>query len=362
MKGTFHKPEEQVIAELAGKVNSVFSVHDIKKKGRSICFFGVPRDDISKISRQLYIIFFESGYQFSINYMPGKYVLMASPIRSPGEGRWINLVLALATFFTTMFMGSLMFGADPLTDPSGIFAGLPFSLAIMTVLGAHEAGHYVVAKKHGMHTSLPYFIPFPSLIGTMGAVIKHRGPIPDRKALFDVGISGPLIGLFMSVIITVIGLLQPPIKIPGGSFQIMLSLPPLFELITRFLPFDEGAPLHPVAFAGWVGMLVTALNLIPTGQLDGGHILRAMLGEKASYISSLFPLLLISMGFYLTYFLQRDGVIWVFWGFILSIFSASGHPRPLDDDGKLGAWRMVTGAVTFILGMLCVTLTPFQLR
>src|SRR3989337_542266 len=110
----------------------------------------------------------------------------------------------------------------------------------MTVLGAHETGHYLVAKKHGMHTSLPYFIPFPSMIGTMGAIIKHRGPIPNRKALFDVGVSGPLIGLLVSIIVTVIGLLQPPVQMSGG-FQIQLGIPLLFEFITRFIPTAEAA-------------------------------------------------------------------------------------------------------------------------
>jgi membrane-associated protease RseP (regulator of RpoE activity) len=120
------------------------------------------------------------------------------------------VALVIATFITTMFMGSFLFGADPLSKPIDSIKGIPFTIAIMTVLGAHETGHYILAKKHGMHTSLPYFIPFPIGIGTMGAVIKHRGPVPNRKALFDVGISGP-IGLLPRSLLP-IGLLLPPIE------------------------------------------------------------------------------------------------------------------------------------------------------
>lgn len=353
----------QVVDELAEKTSPFFSIYDIKKQGGNIYFFGFPKEDIRVIYQKLWIIFAEKGYQFSAKYELGEHILMASPFKPASERRWINVMLALATIFTTMVMGSFLFGADPISDPSLVLKGIPFTIAIMTVLGAHESAHYIVAKKHGMHTSLPYFIPFPSLIGTMGAVIKHRGPIPNRKALFDVGVSGPLVGLFVSIVVTVIGLLQPPIhQVFSGEPQIQLALPPLFELITLFIPLQENSTIHPVAFAGWVGMLVTALNLIPAGQLDGGHVLRAMLGEKASYVSRALPFVLLFLGGYMTIIQNIDGSIWIFWGFLLFLFAAMGHPRPLDDEVKLGKGRMVLGIVTFILGLLCVTLVPFQVR
>jgi len=109
-------------------------------------------------------------------------------------------------------------------------------------------------------------------------------------------------------------------------------------------------------------MLVTALNLIPSGQLDGGHVLRAMIGEKASHISTLLPFALISLGFYVTYIQNRDGFMWVFWGLLLSLFASSGHPKPLNDDIPLGKGRMALGIITFTLGILCITLVPFQFQ
>ena len=348
--------------ELAERINQFFSIYDVQHADGNIYFFGTPKEDIRIIFQKLWPFFSEKGYQVSMKYELGEHILIASPLTQVKERRWINVVLAIVTIFTTMVVGSLLFGADPVTSPADVLKGLPFTIAIMTVLGAHEAGHYIVAKKHGMHTSLPYFIPFPNIIGTMGAVIKHRGPIPNRKALFDVGISGPLIGLIVSVIVTIIGLLQPPITQTPQGLQIELGIPLLFELISRIIPAGEAVIMHPIAFAGWVGMFVTALNLIPAGQLDGGHVLRAMIGEKAKNVSRVMPFILISLGFYVTYILNSDGFLWVLWGLFLSFFAAAGHPKPLDDDIPLGKGRMVLGIITFILGMLCFTLIPFQLQ
>jgi len=354
--------QSEIENELAEKIRPVFSIYDIQHADGNIFFFGVPKEEIRVIFDKLFPVFSEKGYQFTIKYELGEHILIASPFSPQKERHWINVVLAMATIFTTMVVGSLLFGADPVTSPADVLKGLPFTIAIMTVLGAHEAGHYIVARKHGMRTSLPYFIPFPNMIGTMGAVIKHKGPIPNRKALFDVGISGPLIGLIVSVIVTIIGLLQPPITQAPQGMSIDLGIPLLFELITRIVPNGAVMMMHPIAFAGWVGMLVTALNLIPAGQLDGGHVLRAMIGDRAKEVSRVMPFILVSLGFYVTYYMEKDGFIWVLWGLLLSFFAAAGHPKPLNDDIPLGKGRMALGIITFILGLLCFTLVPFQVR
>ncbi len=354
--------ETEIVNELAAAIKPVFSIYDIQHADGNIFFFGVPKEEIKIIFNKLFPFFSEKGYQFTIKYDLGEHILIASPFSPQKERQWINVVLAIATVLTTTLVGSYLFGGNPFTHSADVLKGLPFSIAIMTVLGAHEAGHYIVAKKHGMHTSLPYFIPFPNMIGTMGAVIKHKGPIPNRKALFDVGISGPLIGLIVSVIVTIIGLLQPPIAQAPEGMSIELGIPLLFDLITRIVPNGETMMMHPIAFAGWVGMLVTALNLIPAGQLDGGHVLRAMIGERAKEVSRVMPFILVSLGFYVTYILERDGFLWVLWGLFLSFFAAAGHPKPLDDDVPLDKGRMALGIITFILGLLCFTLVPFQVR
>lgn len=347
--------------ELIEKISQFFSIYDIQHEGNNIYFFGIPKADIRIIYENLWHDFTAKGYQFNIKYELGEHVFIASPFKPAKERVWINVALAIATFITTMVVGSILFGANPVSVPSDVLKGIPFTIAIMTVLGAHEAGHYLVAKKHGMHTSLPYFIPFPNIIGTMGALIKHRGPVPSRKALFDVGVSGPLIGLFVSIVVTFIGLLLPPVPMTSEGYQIQLGIPPLFEFIANILPGNAASVMHPIAFAGWVGMFVTALNLIPAGQLDGGHVLRAMLGEKARHVSTVMPFILISLGFYVTYFQNRDGFLWVLWGLFLSFFAAAGHPKPLNDEIPLGKGRMALGVFAFILGALSMTPVPFQM-
>lgn len=348
--------------EFAEKINPFFAIYDIQHVDGYIYFFGVPKEDINIIFQKLWPFFSEKGLQFTMKYDLGEYILIASPVSSAKERRWINVVLAIATIFTTMIMGSFLFGGNHVTSMADVLKGLPFTIAIMTVLGAHEAGHYIVAKKHGMHTSLPYFIPFPNIIGTMGAMIKHKGSIPNRQALFDVGISGPLVGLIVSVIVTIIGLLQPPIAQTPQGIQIELGTPLLFELINRIISAEDRMMIHPITFAGWVGMFVTALNLIPAGQLDGGHVLRAMIGEKAKQVSKISPYVLISLGLYVKYILNRDGFIWILWGVFLLFFAAAGHPKPLNDDIPLGKGRMALGIITFIMGLLCFMLVPFQVN
>jgi len=347
--------------ELVEKIHPLFSIYEIQEHEGRIYFFGLPKKEIKLIYEELWSVFSLKGFEFSMKYELGEHILVASPFAPIKERRWINVVLLIATFFTTMFVGSLLYGADIENAPSEVLQGIPFSMAIMTVLGAHEAGHYLMAKKHGMQTSLPYFIPFPSLIGTMGAIIKHRGPIPGRKALFDVGVSGPLIGLIASVIVTVIGLLQPPLQLSPEKGAFVLSIPPLFGFIMSFFSIPDSSFMHPIAFAGWAGMLVTALNLIPAGQLDGGHVLRAMIGEKASRVSAVLPAILFFLGVFLIIFMKTDGFMWIFWSALLLFFSAGGHPGPLNDDIPLDRKRMVIGVLTFVLGLLCITPVPFQM-
>ncbi|TRZ91110.1 MAG: site-2 protease family protein [Methanosarcinales archaeon] len=353
--------ETNVVDELTQKIRPLFSIYEIQEHEGRIYFFGLPKKEIKLIYEELWSVFSLKGFEFSMKYELGEHVLVASPFAPVKERRWINVVLLIATFFTTMLVGSLLYGADIESNPSDVLQGIPFSIAIMTVLGAHEAGHYFVAKKHGMQTSLPYFIPFPSLIGTMGAIIKHRGPIPGRKALFDVGVSGPLIGLFASVVVTVIGLLQPPLQFAPEEHALALGIPPLFGFIMSFFSIPDTSVMNPIAFAGWAGMLVTALNLIPAGQLDGGHVLRAMIGEKASRVSAVLPAVLFFIGAFLIIFMKTDGFMWIFWSALLLFFSAGGHPRPLNDDIPIDRKRMLLGVITFALGLLCLTPVPFQM-
>jgi len=361
--GTGKQGIESAIIRIIESEVPDFRIYEYTLKDGSYFFYGNPINDPMDVIRRLWVPFSSMGCDIRMVYELGEYVLVISPVVEKKDRVWINVVLATITFFTTMFVGSMMFGIDPFSNSTAILKGLPFTLAIMFVLGSHEMGHYIVARIHGMKTSLPYFIPFPGLVGTMGAVIKHKGPIPNRKALFDVGVAGPIVGLFASIIVTVIGLSLTPMNtvIPDGSMFLKLSLPVLFVIIGNLTgEIGTETVMHPVAFAGWVGMLVTALNLIPAGQLDGGHMLRAMIGPRSAYVSAIVPFVLLSLSLFIYFVMQQNGGMWLFWGLIITLFAAVGHPEPLEDSDYLGSSRMLLGLLVFGAGLLCVTLVPIQ--
>jgi membrane-associated protease RseP (regulator of RpoE activity) len=361
--GTDKQDIESAIFQIMETEVPDFSIYEYALEDGSYFFYGNPPNDPKDVIRRLWVPISSIGYDVRMVYELGEYVLVICPVIEKKDRVWVNVVLASLTVITTMFVGSMMFGIDPFSNPTAILKGLPFTLAIMFVLGSHEMGHYIVARIHGMKTSLPYFIPFPSLFGTMGAVIKHKGPIPNRKALFDVGVAGPIVGLIASIIVTVIGLSLTPMNtvIPEGSMFLKLSLPILFVIIGDFIGgIGTETVMHPVAFAGWVGMLVTALNLIPAGQLDGGHMLRAMLGPKSAYVSAVVPFVLLSLSLFIYFVMQQNGGMLLFWGLFIALFAAAGHPEPIEDSDYLGNSRILVGVLVFITGLLCVTLVPIQ--
>ena len=184
-----------------------------------------------------------------------------------------------------------MAGADPFADPVALLEGIPFSAALLAILLAHEFSHYLISHRHGVRASLPLFIPGPTLAGTFGAIIRIESPIPDRRSLLEIGISGPLAGFLVALPIAVVGLKLSHVAAhsavalaqAGSDAGIGLGNSLLFTLLERLvlgpLPQDASLVLHPVAFAAWIGFFVTAINLLPVGQLDGGHVTYAMFGR-----------------------------------------------------------------------------------
>lgn len=242
------------------------------------------------------------------------------------------------------------------SDPRILLDGLPFSLTLLSILLAHEMGHYLTCLRYGIDASLPYFLPAPTLIGTLGAFIRIRSPIYTRRALFDVGVAGPLAGFAVLLPALIAGLLQSKL-LPGvanrGDF--VFGTP----LAIRFLEFlfFPGVPvadinLHPVARAAWVGLLATALNLLPIGQLDGGHILYAFFGrDRHKLLSRLFVGVLAVMGPFCSW-------SWLLWAVLLAVFGLR-HPV-IYDDSELGGTRTKIGVVALVLLVLSFTLTPIR--
>jgi membrane-associated protease RseP (regulator of RpoE activity) len=275
--------------------------------------------------------------------------------------RLLHLGLLLATVVTTVIAGALQQGVNPLETPELLYKGIPFSFTLLLILGAHEMGHYLVSRQHGLDVSLPYFIPappIPFIIGTFGAFIRIRSPIRDKGALLDVGCAGPLTGVMVSIPVILVGLkLSTVTVIGGGEGSLTLGEPLLFQLLSWLalgpLTPDQNIVLHPVAFAGWIGLLVTALNLIPVGQLDGGHVAYALFPEHHRYIS------LVSLGL-----LVICGVIfwtgWLLWAGLIALLGWR-HPPPYQFWVPLDRRRRVLGLITIAVFVLTFSPAPFAL-
>jgi len=269
----------------------------------------------------------------------------------------IHVLLFILTFMTTTIAGALLNGVIPWLQPEKIYLGLPFSLTLIFILLTHEMSHYIASRLHNVTATLPYFIPAPSIIGTFGAVIKMKPPIPDRRSLIDIGASGPIGGFIIAVIACVIGLHLSEVK-PTGEIQEGLTFGSslLFSFLTKIVlgidPDKYDILLHPVAFAGWIGLLVTSLNLLPIGQLDGGHITYALLGEKHAWISKGMLPVLVVLGI-----VYWEG--WFIWA-VLMIFLGYRHPPVVYPNIQLNRNRKLIGWLALVIFIL--TFTPMPVR
>ncbi len=284
---------------------------------------------------------------------------------------WLHILLFAATLVTTTAVGGTLaynfrhdLPAIDLTRSLGSFAhwrelnfwldGLPFSLTLLTILLAHELGHYFACLYYRLDASPPYFLPSPTLIGTFGAFIRIRSPIYSRRVLFDVGIAGPVAGFLFLLPALAIGLAYSRV-VPGIASRgdLIFGTPPIVRLLESLI--FPGVPsadisLHPVARAAWVGVFATALNLLPIGQLDGGHILYAFVGDKHRALSRLFVAALVPLGFFYW--------PWLLWAAILFFFGLR-HPL-IYDAGELGAARKKLGALALAIFALCFMVAPIQ--
>ncbi|MCS7215622.1 MAG: site-2 protease family protein [Thermodesulfovibrio sp.] len=269
----------------------------------------------------------------------------------------LPLILFISTIFTTLFAGALHQGINLFKEPLRFWEGYPFSISIMTILLGHELGHYFASKAHKTKATLPYFIPAPSIVGTFGAFIKMKSPIFTRKALIDIGATGPIIGFVLSLIACIIGLrMSKIIPVTQGEDMFMLGDSILFSLLVRLtlgsIPEGQDVLLHSVAFAGWIGLFVTSMNLLPVGQLDGGHISYALFGRWHFYVSRVMIFCIAALGVFYWYG-------WLVWALLL-VFLGIDHPPILVWESRLSLGRRITGILSFIIFLLTFTPTPFK--
>lgn len=240
-------------------------------------------------------------------------------------------------------------------DPTALTPGFPFALALMTILLAHELGHYFACRHHGIRATFPLFIPAPTLIGTLGAFILMRSPIRSRRALFDVGASGPLVGFLAAIPLLVYGLTRSRVvpEILSPDAPVVFGVPLALRLLARgFFPGADPAAilLHPVARAAWVGLFATSLNLLPAGQLDGGHILRAVSPRLHRWVSRTVIAVLVALGF-------RYSWPWMLWASLLLVLSFLRIP-PVYDGRPLDGARLAVAAASLAVMALSFILVP----
>ena len=285
---------------------------------------------------------------------------------------WLALMLFLVTFLTCLAAGrqfAVSFAHGQAAsfeeffvsfkllykDPAALAPGFPFALALMTILLAHELGHYFACKHHGIRATYPYFIPAPTLIGTLGAFILMRSPIRSRRALFDVGASGPLVGFVVAIPVLLYGVARshPAPDIVSSQATVVFGVPLAIRLLDGALfPGTNPAAilLHPVARAAWVGLFATSLNLLPAGQLDGGHILRSFSPRLHKWVGWFVPLLLIVLGYFYA-------GVWMMWAAILLALRFLRIPT-VYDERPLDAWRVSLAALALLVMILCFMPVP----
>ena len=277
--------------------------------------------------------------------------------RPTDSNHFINLALFIATIFSTLYVGASYAATE---DSFSLLSGWPFCLSIMVILGAHEMGHYFAARYHKVPVTLPYFIPLPiSILGTMGAVIRIKGPVINKRALLDVGASGPWAGLFFAVPILFFGLATSAVsQLPAETYMAEGNslLYALMKIIIfgRFLPAD-GLDLHlnQVAWAGWAGLLVTSINLIPLGQLDGGHVAYVLFGDKARLLY--WPVIIIMVALML---ITRTPT----WLLLVALlfFLGRNYAEPLDQVTELDTRRKIIAVLTLALFVLLFIPVPLR--
>jgi Zn-dependent protease len=325
-----------------------------------------------------------------LHHTPGRteLTLVRRRLEAPRERWWLHLVLALLTLLTTTLAGAYFAGGSPLRlalagfgplrmplpvhlVASEMVPGLIFSVPLCLILLVHELGHYVTARRYGMNVSPPYFIPAPpgiNVVGTFGAFIRLRSPMINRVMLLDVGAGGPLASFLLSIPVVLLGMAWSRPVPRGVATQtgyvaifdgqpIWLGGSVLFDALAAATgPGGGGAVvLHPLAFAGWLGLFVTAMNLFPLAQLDGGHILHALIGERQRWAGLAFLALLIVLG--------REWWGWWIWaGLILLLGRGTiGHPPVLDEEYPIGRGRSLLGWACVLIFLLTFVAVPIRL-
>ena len=336
----------------------------VGKAGDSIIIEGDPlydNLDLEEIQKQ-------SGNligEISKNETDNHTYFRVKPADKKNKLPYTNIVLFFITVLTTLAAGAMMEGVNVLSNPFQIYKGIPFSITILSILGVHEFGHYTFAKKHKVDATLPYFIPAPTFIGTFGAVIKMKSPIHSKKALIEIGAAGPIAGFLLAVPALFIGLGMSEVQAvseASGGIQLGDSLLTYFaaQIMYPNLGPNQEIMISSVGFAAWIGLLVTMLNLIPLGQLDGGHIAYAILGDNFKKIGRIIFAGLVILGTVPTLLFDVNTLNWLIWAALVFFIIKLKHPPVLDPDKPLDKRDKIIGAIALLIFILTFIPVPIH--
>ena len=348
------KDPDTISRAIYHQMADLFEVSAIYDQKDRLLFRARPYFDkneaVSKMRRRLH----RAGFEAAVREDHDGFLISVREIPRPKIPR-LNILLFLATLLT-MFLAPLFSGAgwDYLRDQTAMNEQLKYAVALMAILLFHEFGHYLAGRRRGILMSLPYFIPAPTPIGTFGAVIKSRSPFTNRRDLIEVGAAGPISGFVIAIIVLAIGLNNAEIVIPEAGGNLILGDSLLIRFLSWLLlePIPEGYSIASsnLIFAGWVGLLVTMINLLPLGQLDGGHIIYGLLGRWQHKISRLFLMAMLLLGF-----------LWPGWWFFGGLVFILGinHPPTYDDTTPLSKTAKILGWAAIIIFIICFIPAPF---
>lgn len=367
-------PLRQTIESLSLELSGIFQVEDVssQRRGQHIAFEGKLLIDSENGYEEVRRRFYQHGYTPLFQRENNKDVIVAMEglVEEARAGRpLVNIVLLAATVLTTLSAGAQLEVGFNLLDAIRsnnlsfitdiLLAGLPFAATLLGILGVHELGHYVAARLHHIRASLPYFIPLPIGLGTLGALINIKSPMNNRRVLFDIGLAGPYAGLVVAVPLFIFGLLLSsnayvPVWARATTLESLGSS--IFSrtavaLLTD-IPAGQTLAVHPILYAAWWGIFVTGINLLPVGQLDGGHAMYALFGRYANGIGLLAFLAMIIIGSF------KQELAW----FVLALFIMLGglkHPPPLNDITGIGRTRKVIGLLTILVFFFIFIPNPF---
>jgi hypothetical protein len=358
-------PEDLLALEdlLRRNVEDILVVRERQLRGLTVVFGGELLVSPPRALDLLEARFKPYGYTPFLREERGQVWVQALPLAEVTEAGnpAVNLLLFLATCVSTVWAGSGTL--NPFAEPTRLLAGVPFAFTLLSILGTHEFGHYFTARYYHASVSLPYFIPAPPpfIFGTLGAIIKMRSPARDRNSLFDIAVAGPLAGLVIAI----------PALLLGLSWSRVIPIPPGFgglvfgdSILMRFLVYLTFGPIppgtdiliHPVGLAGWVGLFVTALNLFPVGQLDGGRIAYALFGVRHRKVSMGAFVALLGLG------ALTGSPNWFVWAGLLFFLIGFHHSPPLNDLTPLSPGRRVLGVICLVLLVLLIPPVPIEVK